>query len=505
MKIRVLLAILFITTAALMPGKTASAEEPPQHTFRGKVTMQGKPVGDGTHVTMMGRSIREPLTTQTSEGQYVLQVPPGVRGQVEILVGKRYITYLDIETTEGGNTQENLEADWQHHTWSVGKWGYVIDEKGCYLSLDFIGYAKRSNHGKYEVETIYPRPGPTGLEGKPGEAGRDGPQGKPGAQGDRGKQGTEGEPGPKGKPGRAGHPGIGGEPGPEGEMGPAGNTGRETIAIATAAGTLAIVIGHHLIIQRRKPYKSLALAAMIGLLALPTQQAHAQAELDHLFTGRVTTHDEIVASNGATITAFILGKETGKAIVKDGRYKISTRGRTEEEITFFLNGIPTAQSHIWSQGGNTELDLTRVDYVEAGKYLHEKAGCHGTINKRGLTIYMNKEHVPAISRDGTRPHMGAPRGIRGPRGKQGTQGEPGPNGEKGPEGSTGTQGKPGPQGPPGKAGPHGAVGSRGEKGPEGTTGLPETQGGYVVATIISGAAMILSGFNWRESRRRRTR
>ena len=345
------------------------------------------------------------------------------------------------------------------------------------MSLDFIGYAKRLNHGKYEVETIYPRPGTTGPEGKPGEAGRKGPQGQPGAQGDRGKQGTEGEPGAKGKPGRSGPPGIGGEPGLEGETGSAGNTGRKTIATAAATGALAIVIGHHLIIRRRKPYKSLALAAMIGLLALPTQQAQAQVEPDHLFTGRVTTHDEIVASDGATVTALILGKETGKAIVKDGRYKISTRGRIEEEITFFLDGIPTAQSHIWSQGGNTELDLTRVDYVEAGKYLHEKAGCHGTINERGLTIHMSKEQVAAISKERTRLHRGAPRGIPGPRGKQGTQGEPGPNGEKGPEGSTGTQGEPGPQGSPGKAGPQGAVGNRGEKGPEGPHRTTRNAGG----------------------------
>ena len=477
----------------------------PPHIFTGEMTNQGRPAGDGTKVTMIGSRGGPLAETTVVNGRYTLELPAGKREQVEILAGRRQITSTRIRTTPGGSTEQNLEVDPRYEQWQASGWGYIIDEKGCYVSLDKLhGTVSRKEEGGYRIEAMRMAPGPRGDPGKTGYQGTTGMTGEPGEKGPRGRQGDEGEQGKKGPPGNPGPAGPRGQPGPEGRTGPPAAESKTAATVITITGAaLVIAVIHGFFIRKRKKIVStLSLIPALIILIIPFQTTQAQTGQEHRFIGWATTHDEIVLSNGITITALINEEVAATGKVQDGKYSITIPEAPSDQITFLAGDLPAAQKHNWRAGAQTKLNLTQVDYLEASKYLHERSECHGIVNPDGLTEYLEAGQVPAttwkesqVNPHGQRGPAGS-RGETGPSGLTGNKGEPGDTGEPGPQGVQGGRGEPGGEGATGPEGPRGTRGSDGLQGPE------ESKTLYIMATIMGATALGITGLNWRARRRK---
>ena len=209
-------------------------------------------------------------------------------------------------------------------------------------------------------------------------------------------------------------------------------------------------------------------AAVITLFVLTTAAGvlHGQTEDTSNMVYGTATIDDQPAPPGSTVTAYSISQAVGRTTVGGGgAYAITipdprTAHNENPVLTFTIDLHPVLETHRWSEGALSQLDLRAFVHLAAP--------------------------TPAPGEAETRagrPGPPGPTGEEGPRGRTGRTGQPGSEGSKGDLGLPGETGPPGPPGPPG---PRGITGPQGPQGAEGDQGLqgPSSPELTIVAILI---------------------
>ena len=195
---------------------------------------------------------------------------------------------------------------------------------------------------------------------------------------------------------------------------------------------------------------TIILAAALALTA-PALPVSAQSDGPTNGIYGTATIDYEFAQAGSIIHVYSGSTQIGEARVGiNGTYFVEATypGDDNKLLSFTINHHVAVQTHTWTEGAETPLDLQ--------------------------SFILNDPPDPTDPDDGVRQQ--AQIGPQGPPGRPGPPGPPGPEGPRGRAGRTGGQGPPGPQGPTGPEGPNGPTGMSGPPGPRGVTGALGPQG-----------------------------